>query len=82
MGIRETGAIAIRKVVYADMLAAGCSEDIARMAAEKARAAFETGWSGAVENTCKWLEEKAILGYIEDEEVDKFIGIYRKAMKD
>ena len=34
-----------------------------------------------IDKACEWMEEEAIHGWIEDEEVDKFIGLFRKAME-
>ena len=44
-------------------------------------AGAEHGYQYAVDKACKWMEEEAIHGWIEDEEVDKFIGLFRKAME-
>lgn len=35
-----------------------------------------------IDKACEWLEEEAIHGWIESEEVDKFIGLFRKSMEE
>ena len=37
--------------------------------------------TATIEKACKYLEGKAIHGWIEDEEVDKFVEQFRKAMQ-
>jgi len=43
--------------------------------------AYKAGYECAVNKTEEWLNDKAILGWIEDEEVDKFIGQYLKEIQ-
>jgi len=38
--------------------------------------AYKAGYACAVDKTEEWLNDKAILGWIEDEEVEKFIEQY------
>jgi len=38
--------------------------------------AYKAGYACAVNKTEEWLNDKAILGWIEDEEVEKFIEQY------
>lgn len=42
---------------------------------------FKAGYTCAVDKTEEWLNDKAILGWIEDEEADKFIGQYLKEIE-
>lgn len=44
--------------------------------------AYKAGYACAVDKTEEWLNDKAILGWIEDEEVDKFVEQFRKAMEE
>lgn len=43
--------------------------------------AYKAGYACAVDKTEEWLNDKAILGWIEDEEEDKFIGQYLKEIE-
>jgi hypothetical protein len=43
--------------------------------------AYKAGYACAVDKTEEWLNDKAILGWIEDEEADKFIGQYLKEIE-
>lgn len=43
--------------------------------------AFKAGYACAVDKTEEWLNDKAILGWIEDEEADKFIEQYLKEIE-
>ena len=40
--------------------------------------AYKAGYACAVNKTEEWLNDKAILGWIEDEEAEKFIEQYLK----
>lgn len=54
---KEVRAIAIKEVTYADMIAIGATEEIAKAASWKARCAFEASWDCAVDKACEWLRE-------------------------
>ena len=69
---KELSAIAIKEVAYADMLAAGATEELAQLAAVKAQAACEAGWDCAVERACKWLDKHLKYGKIRWE-VGRFV---------
>lgn len=43
--------------------------------------AYKAGYACAVDKTEEWLNDKSILGWIEDEEVDKFIEQYLKEIE-
>ena len=43
--------------------------------------AYKAGYAYAVNKTEEWLNDKAILGWIEDEESEKFIGQYLKEIE-
>lgn len=43
--------------------------------------AYKAGYACAVDKTEEWLNDKAILGWIEDEEVEKFIEQYLKEIE-
>ena len=43
--------------------------------------AYKAGYACAVNKTEEWLNDKAILGWIEDEEAEKFIGQYLKEIE-
>ena len=43
--------------------------------------AYKSGYQCAVDKTEEWLNDKAILGWIEDEEVEKFIEQYLKEIR-
>ena len=43
--------------------------------------AFKAGYACAVNKTEEWLNDKAILGWIEDEEAEKFIEQYLKEIE-
>lgn len=43
--------------------------------------AYKAGYACAVDKTEEWLNDKAVLGWIEDEEVDKFIEQYLKEIE-
>ena len=43
--------------------------------------AFKAGYACAVDKTEEWLNDKAILGWIEDEEAEKFIEQYLKEIQ-
>ena len=43
--------------------------------------AYKAGYACAVDKTEEWLNDKAVLGWIEDEEVDKFIERYLKEIQ-
>lgn len=43
--------------------------------------AYKSGYKYAVDKTEEWLNDKAVLGWIEDEEADKFIEQYLKEIE-
>ena len=43
--------------------------------------AYKAGYACAVDKTEEWLNDKAILGWIEDEEAEKFIEQYLKEIQ-
>ena len=43
--------------------------------------AYKAGYTRAVNKTEEWLNDKAILGWIEDEEAEKFIEQYLKEIE-
>jgi len=43
--------------------------------------AYKAGYACAVNKTEEWLNDKAILGWIEDEEAEKFIEQYLKEIE-
>ena len=43
--------------------------------------AYKAGYECAVNKTEEWLNDKVILGWIEDEEVEKFIEQYLKEIE-
>lgn len=43
--------------------------------------AYKAGYACAVDKTEEWLNDKAILGWIEDEEAEKFIEQYLKEIE-
>ena len=43
--------------------------------------AYKAGYACAVDKSEEWLNDKAILGWIEDEEVEKFIEQYLKEIR-
>lgn len=56
-------------------------EEVTQWVEDTRRKSFKNGWNAAVERTVDWLEKKAILGWIEDEEVDKFVEQYLKEIE-
>ncbi len=43
--------------------------------------AYKAGYACAVDKTEEWLNDKAILGWIEDEEAEKFVEQYLKEIE-
>ena len=43
--------------------------------------AYKAGYACAVDKTEEWLNDKAVLGWIEDEEAEKFIEQYLKEIR-
>ena len=43
--------------------------------------AYKAGYACAVDKTEEWLNDKAVLGWIEDEEAEKFIEQYLKEIQ-